>query len=207
MALAEDVASPDIGILVAEVDGRVAGVFEVAPVELSSTHSGPARPAGQCLLSFGATLPEVRGSGVGRALTAACMAWAHAAGYASHGHGLAGHQPAGVTLLAGPVRSHVPAALPVGAVTRWIVTSIGGTAVLPGTTIDASSPTTAGSPASPGATATARPAPGTASGLAIGPAVATRMYCGSPGGHHGAGGRLPGRARAGGGRSVRRGTR
>jgi len=82
-ALAEDVVSPDIGILVAEVDGRVAGAFEVAPVELSSTHSGPARPTGQCLLSFGATLPEVRGSGVGSALAAACMAWAHAAGYAT----------------------------------------------------------------------------------------------------------------------------
>ena len=80
-ALAEDVASPDIGILVAEADGRVAGVFEIAPIELSSTHIGLARPAGQCLLSFGATLPEVRGSGLGRALTAASMAWAHAAGY------------------------------------------------------------------------------------------------------------------------------
>jgi GNAT superfamily N-acetyltransferase len=80
-ALAEDVASPDIGILVAESDGRVAGVFEIAPIELSSTHTGLARPSGQCLLSFGATLPEVRGRGLGRALTAASMSWAHAAGY------------------------------------------------------------------------------------------------------------------------------
>ena len=79
--LAKDVASPDIGLLVADVDGRIGGVFEVAPVELSSTHKGPARPAGQCLLSFAATLPAVRGAGVGAALTTACMAWAHTAGY------------------------------------------------------------------------------------------------------------------------------
>lgn len=80
-AFAEDLASPDIGILVAEAAGRIAGMFEVAPIELSSTHTGLARPARQCLLSYAATLPGMRGTGIGRALTAASMAWAHRAGY------------------------------------------------------------------------------------------------------------------------------
>jgi ribosomal protein S18 acetylase RimI-like enzyme len=78
-----DLASDEIGTLVAELDGRVVGLFQVAPLELSSMHVSLARPEGACYLSFAVTLPEVRGSGAGVALTTACLAWAHRAGYRS----------------------------------------------------------------------------------------------------------------------------
>jgi ribosomal protein S18 acetylase RimI-like enzyme len=77
----KDIASEEIGLLVAEADGRAVGAFEVVPVELSPGHAGLARPDGACLISFAATVPDVRGSGVGIALTNAAFAWAHAAGY------------------------------------------------------------------------------------------------------------------------------
>jgi len=79
--LANDIAAPAIGVLVAEREGDVAGMVMVVPVELSSTHTGLARPTGQCLLGYAATQPERRGTGVGRDLTAASFAWAHRAGY------------------------------------------------------------------------------------------------------------------------------
>jgi ribosomal protein S18 acetylase RimI-like enzyme len=78
-----DLASDEIGTLVAELDGRVVGLFQVAPLELSSMHVSLARPERACYLSFAVTLPEVRGSGAGVALTNACLAWAHGAGYES----------------------------------------------------------------------------------------------------------------------------
>lgn len=74
-------ASDEIGNLVAEVDGRVVGNFVVVPVERSSGHRSLARPEGACLLGFAVTAPEVRGSGLGLALTQASFAWAHRAGY------------------------------------------------------------------------------------------------------------------------------
>jgi ribosomal protein S18 acetylase RimI-like enzyme len=76
-----DVASAEIGNLVAEVDGRVVGNFLVAPVDVSSMHTGLSRPDGACYLAFAVTDPELRGSGAGVALTSASFAWAHAAGY------------------------------------------------------------------------------------------------------------------------------
>jgi ribosomal protein S18 acetylase RimI-like enzyme len=49
-----------------------------------STHChGLARPDDACYLSFAATLPEIRGSGIGVALTDASIAWAAGAGYTS----------------------------------------------------------------------------------------------------------------------------
>ena len=81
--LEQEIASAEIGSLVAEVGGRVVGNFGVVPVERSSAHAGLARPPGACLLSFAITDPEVRGSGTGLALTSACFAWAHEAGYAT----------------------------------------------------------------------------------------------------------------------------
>lgn len=81
--LEADIASDEIGTLVAEVDGRIAGLFQVAPVELSSVHGGLARPAQACYLAFAVTVPDLRGSGAGLALTDAAFAWAHDAGYAT----------------------------------------------------------------------------------------------------------------------------
>ena len=79
--LLEELPKTEIGDLVAEQDGRIVGAFQLAPVELSSTHVGLARPDGAVLLSWAATRPEVRGGGVGVALTDASFAWARAQGY------------------------------------------------------------------------------------------------------------------------------
>ena len=84
--LAADLADERIGVLVAEVEGRIAGLFEVMPAELAdgvAGHGPLSRPDDACYLAFAATLPEVRGAGAGRALTSATLAWAHEAGYGS----------------------------------------------------------------------------------------------------------------------------
>ena len=78
-----DLASEEIGTFVAAVDGRKVGLFQVAPLELSNMHVSLARPERACYLSFAVTVPEVRGSGAGVALTQASLAWAHEAGYES----------------------------------------------------------------------------------------------------------------------------
>jgi ribosomal protein S18 acetylase RimI-like enzyme len=77
----EDLGNRRIGSLVAELDGRVVGNFVVVPIELSTAHSGLARPPGVAHLGFAATLPEARGWGAGLALTAASFAWAREQGY------------------------------------------------------------------------------------------------------------------------------
>ena len=77
----EDLAKPEIGDLVAERDGRIVGSFQLVPVELSSVHSGLARPQGAVLLNWAATDPTVRGSGAGLALTQASFAWARERGH------------------------------------------------------------------------------------------------------------------------------
>jgi ribosomal protein S18 acetylase RimI-like enzyme len=77
----EDLAKPEIGDIVAERDGRIIGSFQLVPVELSSVHSGLARPEGAALLGWAATDPEVRGSGVGVALTEGGFAWARERGH------------------------------------------------------------------------------------------------------------------------------
>jgi GNAT superfamily N-acetyltransferase len=79
--IAEDLAAPDVGNLVAELDGRVVGNFVVVPAEVSSMHSGLARPERAAFLGFAITAPEARGSGAGIALTEACFAWARARGF------------------------------------------------------------------------------------------------------------------------------
>ena len=84
-SIEEDIAAEEIGALVAEVDGRLAGGFTVGPAE--SVGDGPhvftglARPERAAYLAWAATVPEVRGSGVGVALTEAAFAWARRAGY------------------------------------------------------------------------------------------------------------------------------
>jgi GNAT superfamily N-acetyltransferase len=81
--LAADIANDELGELVYERDGRLLASFEVVPVEKGSMHRGLAQPDGAALLGWAASLPEVRGSGAGLALTDAAFAWAHERGYAS----------------------------------------------------------------------------------------------------------------------------
>ena len=78
----EDLAKPEIGDLVAERDGRIVGAFQLVPAEMSSVHSGLARPDGAALLGWAATEPAVRGSGAGLALTEGAFAWARERGHA-----------------------------------------------------------------------------------------------------------------------------
>jgi GNAT superfamily N-acetyltransferase len=77
----EDLAKPEIADLVAERDGRIVGAFQIVPAELSSVHSGLARPEGAALLGWAATRPDSRGSGVGLALTEGSFAWARERGH------------------------------------------------------------------------------------------------------------------------------
>ncbi len=77
----EDLAKPEVGDLVAERDGRIVGAFQLSPAELSSVHSGLARPEGAVLLNWAATDPAVRGSGAGVALTEGSFAWARERGH------------------------------------------------------------------------------------------------------------------------------
>jgi GNAT superfamily N-acetyltransferase len=77
----DDFATDGVANIVYEVDGRIVGNFFVCPLELSSAHSGLARPPGAAFLGFAVTSPEVRGSGAGVALTDASYAWARARGY------------------------------------------------------------------------------------------------------------------------------
>jgi GNAT superfamily N-acetyltransferase len=84
-SIEEDIASDEVGTLVAEADGRLLGGVIVAPAELAGEGphepTGLARPERTSYLAWAATLPEVRGSGVGVALTEAAFAWARRAGY------------------------------------------------------------------------------------------------------------------------------
>lgn len=77
----EEIADPETGNLVVEVEGQIAGNFLVVPIEQSSMHSGLARPDGASFLGFAVTVPDVRGSGAGLALTAGAFAWARSRGY------------------------------------------------------------------------------------------------------------------------------
>jgi GNAT superfamily N-acetyltransferase len=77
----DDFSTDGVANLVYELDGRIVGDFFVCPLELSSAHSGLARPRGAAFLGFAITDPEVRGSGAGVALTDASFAWARRHGY------------------------------------------------------------------------------------------------------------------------------
>ena len=81
--LTEDIANEELGELVYERDGRVVASFEIVPVEKGSMYSGLAEPDGAAYLGWAASLPDVRGSGAGLALTKAAFAWAHERGYSS----------------------------------------------------------------------------------------------------------------------------
>ena len=77
----QELASPEVCDLVAEIDGRVVGVLTVKPTEGYETHAGIAAPPGAALLAFAVTSPDVRGKGAGVALTNAGFAWARKRGY------------------------------------------------------------------------------------------------------------------------------
>jgi ribosomal protein S18 acetylase RimI-like enzyme len=79
--LEADVANPDYGTLVAERDGHIVGALDVVPLELSSMHTGLARPEEMSFLAFAVTRPDARGHGAGLALTQAAFAWAREHGY------------------------------------------------------------------------------------------------------------------------------
>jgi GNAT superfamily N-acetyltransferase len=80
-SILEDLPNPKIGDLVAEQNGSIVGAYQLAAVELSSSHASLARPEGAVLLAWAATKPEVRGTGAGVALMDASLAWAHEQGY------------------------------------------------------------------------------------------------------------------------------
>jgi GNAT superfamily N-acetyltransferase len=79
--ISADLENPEIANFVAEVDGRVVGNLVLAPVTLSSMHSGLARIEGSVLLAYAATRPAARGLGTGVAMTNAGFAWARERGY------------------------------------------------------------------------------------------------------------------------------
>jgi GNAT superfamily N-acetyltransferase len=85
--LESDLASSEIGTLVAERDGRAVGLFSLIPVELAGdgveSPATLARPERACYLGFAATDPAARGSGTGVLLTNAAFAWAHRSGYST----------------------------------------------------------------------------------------------------------------------------
>jgi GNAT superfamily N-acetyltransferase len=78
---AESLGKDDEGILLVERDGEPIGLLTVADVTLSGMHSGLSRPERAAILGFATTLPEVRGTGAGLALTNACFDWAREHGY------------------------------------------------------------------------------------------------------------------------------
>jgi GNAT superfamily N-acetyltransferase len=79
----DDFSLDGVANLVYEADGRIVGNFFVCPLELSSAHSGLARPPGASFLGFAITHPDARGTGAGVALTDASFAWARGNGYAT----------------------------------------------------------------------------------------------------------------------------
>jgi ribosomal protein S18 acetylase RimI-like enzyme len=76
-----DIDDPEVGLFIAELEGRPVGLLAMVSAEKSSMHSGLGRPESAALLAFAATLAEARGSGAGLALTNAGLEWARDQGY------------------------------------------------------------------------------------------------------------------------------
>ncbi len=76
----EDFDDPRFWNVVVEHEGAVVGSAVGCALEVSSSHTGPARPGGAAFLGFAAVFPEARGLGAGRALGEAVGAWALGAG-------------------------------------------------------------------------------------------------------------------------------
>jgi GNAT superfamily N-acetyltransferase len=81
--LIADTADDELGELVYELEGRVVACFEITPAEKASMHRGLAQPESAACLGWAASLPDVRGTGAGIALTEAAFAWAHEHGYSA----------------------------------------------------------------------------------------------------------------------------
>jgi GNAT superfamily N-acetyltransferase len=76
-----DFDDPSFTTFVAVRDGSVIGSAVGCALSKSSSHTGPARPANAGFLGFAAVLPAARGSGAGRALGEAVLAWCGEAGF------------------------------------------------------------------------------------------------------------------------------
>ena len=70
-------------VLIGCFDGRPVACWSICAVELSRHNRGVARLERACYLAFASTLPEIRGSGIGVALTNASLAAAGEEGYAA----------------------------------------------------------------------------------------------------------------------------
>jgi GNAT superfamily N-acetyltransferase len=79
----DDFGDDRFATFVAEVDGEVVGSAIGCALEVSSSHTGPARLDHAGFLGFAAVLPQSRGHGVGRALGEAVIAWSHEQGHRS----------------------------------------------------------------------------------------------------------------------------
>jgi ribosomal protein S18 acetylase RimI-like enzyme len=80
---ARTLAGSEEELLIGCLDGKPVAAWSL--VESSSYFQGLAHPEQSCYLHFAATLPEIRGSGVGVAMTDASLAWAAEAGYKAMG--------------------------------------------------------------------------------------------------------------------------
>ncbi len=80
---AETLAGTEEKVLIGLRDGAPVAVWAVAPATLSSQHTGLGLPERASYLAFASTLPQIRGSGIGVALTDASFAWAAEQGYES----------------------------------------------------------------------------------------------------------------------------
>ena len=79
----EDFDNPKYWNVVVEHGGELVGLAVGCDLEVSSSHTGPARPERAAFLGFAAVHPHARGLGVGRALGEAVSAWALELGYPS----------------------------------------------------------------------------------------------------------------------------
>jgi ribosomal protein S18 acetylase RimI-like enzyme len=70
-------------VLVGYRDGTPLAAWSVVPAEVSSQHRGLGRPDHAAFLGFASTVPKARGTGIGIALTDACLEWAAERGYGS----------------------------------------------------------------------------------------------------------------------------
>jgi GNAT superfamily N-acetyltransferase len=78
-----DVDSEDYTTFVAIRDGHIIGSAIGCSLDKSGSHLGLARPDNAGFLGFAAVLPDARGTGAGRALGEAVLAWSGEAGYDS----------------------------------------------------------------------------------------------------------------------------